>query len=97
MSKCITFDKRVEKFRKYGIYNDHDVLLCKPCAKRIDHEREDSITHHILTNLHERSCAKHIANRVPYAPPPPRVQEPPCARTNPWFRGQILASLFLPG
>ena len=29
--------------------------------------------------------------------PPPRVQEPPCARTNPWFRGQILASLFLPG
>ena len=30
-------------------------------------------------------------------PPPPRVQEPPCARTNPWFRGRILASLFLPG
>ena len=30
-------------------------------------------------------------------PPPPRAQEPPCARTNPWFRGQILTSLFLPG
>ena len=34
---------------------------------------------------------------LPTYPPPPRVQEPPCARTNPWFRGQILASLFFPG
>ena len=36
---------------------------------------------------------KHTHRRTKY-PPPPRVQEPPCARTNPWFRGQILASLF---
>ena len=39
-----------------------------------------------------------VGRRIqPYPPPPPRAQEPPCARTNPWFRGQILASLFLPG
>ena len=28
------------------------------------------------------------------APPPPRAQEPPYARTAPWFRGRILAPLF---
>ena len=27
-------------------------------------------------------------------PPPPPAQEPPCARTAPWFRGRILAPLF---
>ena len=60
MSKCIIVDQRVEKFGKYGLYNDHDVLRCKPC------EREDNITHHILKDLHDRNCAKHIANGAPY-------------------------------
>ena len=27
-------------------------------------------------------------------PPPPRVQEPPCARTAPWFRGRIFHITF---
>ena len=29
-------------------------------------------------------------------PPPPRYQGTACARTAPWFRGRILAPLFLP-
>ena len=82
--KCITVDQRVDKFGKYGLYNDHDVLRCKPCAKRVDHEREDSITHHILTDLHERNCAKHIANGVPYilAPAYEEHERQPPAATN---------------
>ena len=30
----------------------------------------------------------------PYPPPPPGVQEPPCARTAPWFRGRIFHITF---
>ena len=46
--------------------DDHDLLRCKPCARRVDHEREDSITHHIQIDLHDRMYAKHIANGAPY-------------------------------
>ena len=66
VSKCIIVDQCVEKFEKYGLYNDLDMLHCKPCAQRVDHEREDSITHHILRYLHHQNCAKHIANGAPY-------------------------------
>ena len=32
--------------------------------------------------------------RLHFPPPPPRVQEPPCARTAPWFRGRIFHITF---
>ena len=47
VSKRITVDQPAEKFGKYGLYNYHDTLCCKPCAKWVVHEREDNITHHI--------------------------------------------------
>ena len=55
--------------------------------------------HHAPTppdaNLNWHGTAEVIARTSPacppvWYPPPPRVQEPPCARTNPWFRGRIL-------
>ena len=39
-----------------------------------------------------RVALRHGADAL--VPPPPRAQEPPCARTAPWFRGRILAPLF---
>ena len=42
---------------------------------------------HFLSLVTSRCCPL-------YTYPPPPAQEPPCARTAPWFRGQILAPLF---
>ena len=35
-----------------------------------------------------------LATHYHIPPPPPRAQEPPCARTAPWFHGRILAPHF---
>jgi hypothetical protein len=45
----LTVDQRVEKFGKYGLYNNNGELYCKCCGKKVDQSREDSIRAHIVT------------------------------------------------
>ena len=68
--------------------------LCHPNALR-HCSSVASPRRHVLRQSPSVRDGADTSTRTP--PPPPCVQEPPCARTNPWFRGQTLASLFFPG
>ena len=37
VAKHMTVDQRVEKFGKYGLYNNKNLLMCKCCAKKVGH------------------------------------------------------------
>ena len=61
----MTVDDRA-KWGKYGLYNNNGLLFCKPCGKEGDYLRNDSIQHHILTDLHDCNCARHVRCGAPY-------------------------------
>ena len=42
--KKVTTAQRVEKYGKYGLYDNNGALYCKPCGKKMDETREDSLT-----------------------------------------------------
>ena len=56
VAKHVTVDQRVEKYGKYGLCNNNNLLMCKCCGKKVDHQREDSIRSHITTPLHDQNC-----------------------------------------
>ena len=58
MAKHVTVDQCVEKYGKYGLYNNNNLLMCKCCGKKVDHQQEDSIQTHITTPLHDQNCEK---------------------------------------
>ena len=39
--KKVTIAQRVEKYSKYGLYDNNGALYCKPCGKKVDETRED--------------------------------------------------------
>ena len=43
-----------------GLYDDNGKLYRKPCGKKMDETREDSLTKHITPGFHGVACAKHI-------------------------------------
>ena len=45
--KRVTIAQRVEKYGKYGLYDNNGALYCKPCGKKMDEAREDSLTKHV--------------------------------------------------
>ena len=65
VAKDGTSDQNVEKNGKYGLYNINNLLMCKCCGKRVDHQREDNIRSHITTPLHDQNCEKHICAGAP--------------------------------
>ena len=64
--KTVRVDDCVAKFGKYGLYNGNGVLMCRCCGKRVDHNREDIINSHIMSQTHDKCCAAHIAEGAPY-------------------------------
>ena len=66
VAKHVTVHQRVEKYGKYGLYNDNNLLMCKCCGKKVDHQREDNIRSHITTPLHDQNCEKHVRAAAPY-------------------------------
>ena len=49
VAKHVTVDQRVEKYGKYGLYNNNNLLMCKCCGNKVDHQWESSIRSHITT------------------------------------------------
>ena len=45
VAKHMTVDQRVEKYGKYGLYNNNNLLMCKCYGKKVDHQREDPCSH----------------------------------------------------
>ena len=41
--KTVTIAQRVEKYVKHGLYDNNGKLYCKPCGKKMDETREDSV------------------------------------------------------
>ena len=60
MLKNITVAQRVEKYGQYGLYDNNGRLYCKPYGKKMDETREDSLTKHVTSGIHDVVCAKHI-------------------------------------
>ena len=60
VAKHVTVDQRVEKYGKYGLYNNNNLPMCKCCCKKVDHQREDSIQSHITAPLHDQNCEKKV-------------------------------------
>ena len=58
--KKVTIAQRVEKYGKYGLYDSNGVLYCKPCGEKMDETREDSLTKHVASGIHDAACANHI-------------------------------------
>ena len=58
--KRVTIAQRVEKYGKYGLYDNNGKLYCKPCGKKMDEAREDSLTRHVTSGIHDVACARHI-------------------------------------
>ena len=58
--KTVTIAQRVEKYGKYGLYDNNGKLYCKPCGKKMDETREDSLTRHVISGIHDAACAKVI-------------------------------------
>ena len=56
--------QRVEKYGKYGLYDNNGAPYCKPCGKKMDETREDSLTKHVTSGIHDTACAKHIPQEV---------------------------------
>ena len=50
VAKKVTVDDRVAKWGKYALYSNNGLLFCKPCGKKVDYLRDESIQHHILTD-----------------------------------------------
>ena len=51
--KKVTIAQRVEKYSKYGLYDNNGALYCKPCGKKMDETREDSLTKHVTSGIHD--------------------------------------------
>ena len=60
MLKKVAIAQRVEKYGKYGLYDNNRRLYCKPCGKKTDDTWEDSLTKHGTSGIHDVVCAKHI-------------------------------------
>ena len=58
--KNITVAQRVEKYGRYGPYDNNGRLYCKPCGKKMDETREDLVTKHVTSGIYDVACAKHI-------------------------------------
>ena len=58
--KKVAIAQRVEKYGKYGLYDNNGALYCKPCGKKMDETREDSLTKHVTSGIHDAVCANHI-------------------------------------
>ena len=58
--KTVTIAQRVEKYGKYGLYDNNGKLYCKPCGKKMDETREASLTRHVISGIHDAACAKVI-------------------------------------
>ena len=64
--KHVTVDQRVDKYGKYGLYDNNGLLFCKCCGKQVDCHREDSIWSHAATPFHEQSCEKNMQAGAPF-------------------------------
>ena len=58
--KTVTIAQRVEKYGKYGLYDNNGKLYCKPCGKKMDETQEDSLTRHVISGINDAACAKLI-------------------------------------
>ena len=58
--KNVAIAQRVENYGKYGLYDNNGKLYCKPCGKKMDETREDSLTRHVISGIHDAMCAKVI-------------------------------------
>ena len=43
VAKNVTVDDCIAKWGKYGLCSNNGPLLCKPCGKKVDYLRGDSI------------------------------------------------------
>ena len=66
MLKHVTVEQRVDKYKQYGLYNNDGALFCRPCGKRVDMHREDTIKDHIVSDLHESQVLKRVNAMYPY-------------------------------
>ena len=57
--KKVTIAQRVEKYGKYGLYDNNGALYCKPCGKKMDETWEDSLTKHVTSGIHDAACANY--------------------------------------
>ena len=64
--KSTTVQNRVDKYGKYGLYENGGLLFCKPCGKKVDWNREDSIKDHIVAEKHENAVRVHTTCGAPY-------------------------------
>ena len=58
--KTVTIAQRVEKYGKYGLYGNNGKLYCKPCGKKMDETRGGALTRHVISEIHDATCAKVI-------------------------------------
>ena len=42
VAKHVTVDQRVEKYGKYGLYHNNNLLMCKCYGKKVDHQQEEA-------------------------------------------------------
>ena len=57
MLKNVTIAWRVEKYGKYGLYDNIGRLYCKPCGKKMDETRDESLMKHVTSGVHDVACA----------------------------------------
>ena len=58
----VTIEERLEKYAKYGLYNDSGRMACRCCdVGTVDPNREDNIVAHLITDMHDK-CSKRIAD-----------------------------------
>ena len=58
--KKVTIAQRDEKYIKYGLYDNNLALYYKPYGKKMDETREDSLTKHVTSRIHDAACANDI-------------------------------------
>ena len=65
--KNVTVAERVVKFGMYSLYDNNGKLYCKPCGKKMDETREDSLTKNVTSGFHDVACAKHTHASAKFA------------------------------
>ena len=56
--KTVSFQTRVDKYSKYGLYEYNGSLCCRPCTEKVDYTREDTITPHVISETHDIQAVK---------------------------------------
>ena len=79
--KTVTIAQRVEKYGKYGLYDNNVKLYYiyyKPCGKKMDETREDSLTRQKVHSLpvHIKKKAPQTETVGPSSPPPDTSKTP---------------------